>query len=193
MIPCGIAILIISCTVQEIIIDYTDCEGGGSCQEAANNNGQCQCSYPIDRLKDEDFQPQVYVYYMLTNFNQNHAKFRDSRTDKQKRVDPCIDETISIDACIKANADAGTGSRPMTERCPAIAHILFNDTFQIIKDDTQEEVNIAENEIDWPSDEYIYSRATEREAFAWTVKPSSWRQQGMIISLIWVISMRFKR
>ncbi|CAD6191359.1 unnamed protein product [Caenorhabditis auriculariae] len=107
-IPIGIALFIASDSVEEKRIDYTDC------------NSVCSITFQLD----EDYTGDVYLYYYLENFYQNHRRYVKSRSDRQY-----LGNLNEVGDCDPFDKDKATGL-PIAP-CGAIANSIFNDTFEI--------------------------------------------------------------
>jgi hypothetical protein len=163
-IPLGVALLITSNNIKEIIIDYTDsCVPANShyksCAEFLKNNtgGQCQCNIQFNLT--EDFVGDVYMYYSLTNFYQNHRRYVKSRDDNQLLGIKRSYSSLSTD-CEPfrgiANGSLSGGGIPYAP-CGAIANSLFNDSLTIYYVPTSspprlELVSLLRTEIAWTTD-----------------------------------------
>lgn len=158
-IPVGIALLFFSNNVCERIIDYTDkCVNTDNvtCAKILGNIsmvGQtCECN--ITFTLDTDFRGEVFMYYGLSNYYQNHRRYVKSRDDDQ--LLGVLSENPSSDCDPFAKDDKG---RPIAP-CGAIANSLFNDTLEIHWDDQDghPKVPLLNYGIAWPSDKLIKFR-----------------------------------
>ena len=82
-----------------------------------------------ERLRDEHnvyLQGQVYMYYGLTNYYQNHRRYVKSRDDNQLNGQETDPDSLSTDCKpydkIGSGNESGSGFAP----CGAIANSLFN-------------------------------------------------------------------
>jgi hypothetical protein len=133
-VPTGIGMLWFSDNVQEFKLDYTDCLStvnktpcaevvgdlsGKELEEAEAKNGPCLCqeSFKIE----EDWEGEVYMYYGLTNFYQNHRRYVKSRDDTQL-LGKLSDSPSSN--CEPFDKESDTG--PAYVPCGAIANSLFS-------------------------------------------------------------------
>ena len=97
-IPIGVGLMYFSDTVKEVSIEYTNCNMDGDvnkmCKDVITNldegytNGlrnQCNCTLLIkeEDIGNENWAGNVFIYYGLTNFYQNHRRYVKSRDDKQ--------------------------------------------------------------------------------------------------------------
>jgi len=99
--PLGIGLLVTSQQVQEIVLDYTNCDIDGAAlptnvKSWSFDNGTQTCSLSFDIATT--FSGPVYMYYRLTNFYQNHRRYVKSfsATQLQGLV---MDTKISLPLC----------------------------------------------------------------------------------------------
>ncbi|EDV92215.1 GH24164 [Drosophila grimshawi] len=141
-IPIGVVLLHFSNSSNELIIDYTRC-----------------------------MQGDVYMYYGLTNYYQNHRRYVKSRDDEQLLGHLSL--TPSSDCTPFAYAD---NDKPIAP-CGAIANSLFNDTLTLSQGSS--EIKLLNTGIAWPSDKRVKFRNPEgnlREALAAFEKPIFWQK-----------------
>lgn len=183
-VPIGIGLLMVSHTVQEIAIDYTDCSNNHNqkCHEVINQNQRnppppCTCleSFTVEK----DYHRTVYAYYGLSNFYQNHRRYVRSRDDYQLLGHP---DKVNKD-CFPFELDRKS-KKPIAP-CGAIANSLFNDTFDLkmLSPQTKNLV-IIQHGIAWATDKknrYKNPPANDSftlaQAFADTAKPPNWRKE----------------
>lgn len=184
-IPIGVAILFFSEGVRERPIDYTDCGStatGESCAQvigdSRNNTVPCNCS--ISFSLDTDFQGQVYIYYGLTNFYQNHRRYVKSRDDVQllgklsnNPSSDCAPYAVDVDK---------NGNKKTIAPCGAIANSMFNDEFELFYYANSGNVSVPLHRtgIAWPSDKDIKFRNPPgdlKKAFEGYAKPIDWKKQ----------------
>jgi len=172
-VPIGIGLLYITNLVQEFTIDYTHCKSSSyparSCADliASHHNTSCDCS--ITFTLEEDFAPNVYMYYGLTNYYQNHRRYVKSRDDFQLLGK--LSRTPSSDCAPYDYND----NKPIAP-CGAIANSLFNDTLTLMYNN--EKVPLHRTGIAWPSDKNIKYQnppGNLKEAFSDFAKPINWR------------------
>ncbi|CAG7835311.1 unnamed protein product [Allacma fusca] len=147
-IPIGIGILFFSDNVTEHTIDYTNCygQGGQTCADVLKATPgkftSCECE-PITFDLKKPMHGQVYIYYALTNFYQNHRRYVKSRDDVQLsgkwNTEPRKD-------CEPFHKDKGKFIYP----CGAIANSFFSDVIQLFKDG--QEVPLIKKGIAWETD-----------------------------------------
>lgn len=142
-------------------MDYTSChkylgtsEQNVTCADDIRNNphqasNPCQCK--LEFTLDRDFVGNVFMYYGLTNFYQNHRRYVKSRDDNQLLGE--FSETVSTDCFPFSVNSEGKSIVP----CGAIANSLFNDSL-ILTSDSFGEVPVANTGIAWPSDKEIKFR-----------------------------------
>lgn len=187
-IPLGVALLVTSNSVQEIVVDYTleDCHPSG--QNISSNYSTCAafleqnvgqiCNCVINFTLDSDFLGDVYMYYGLTNFYQNHRRYVRSRDDEQllgmhkptanSLNGDCAPYRGFYNSSIPG--DAGIPYAP----CGAIANSLFNDTLTIslVNGSTTYPVNLINTGIAWSTD--VNSKFKNPDSFAGTLPPPYW-------------------
>lgn len=183
-VPIGIGLLMSSTTVQEIIIDYTDCkslaEPTKTCASIIPKKCKCRLEFQLER----DFRKEVYVYYGLSNFYQNHRRYVKSRDDNQLLGSP---ETVSSECHPFQYAwDKSQQKNLPIAPCGAIANSKFNDTFDLALNLQEKTVriNLQNTGIAWSSDMRIRFRNPTIPdgsedlalAFANTTKPPNWPQ-----------------
>lgn len=186
-IPIGIGLLISSNMVQEFVYDYTDCvnSNGEQCSKVIEQllAPPCSCSYEFNLT--EAFKGDVYVYYGLSNFYQNHRRYVKSRDDNQLLGD----KNAKLSECYpfaKADdpIDAGETALPIAP-CGAIANSLFNDSIQLYYKDNDLEpkfipVPLLNTGIAWPTDKTVKFRNPPGSnlivAFNGTTHPVNWRK-----------------
>ncbi|XP_031620078.1 cell cycle control protein 50A [Contarinia nasturtii] len=180
-IPVGIALLLFSNSVSEHVIDYTECNSvdqpGIKCANIVFNNTTtaeaktCKCR--INFTLDKDFIGDVYMYYGLTNFYQNHRRYVKSRDDDQL-LGKLSETDVSSDCDPFSKTSDG---RPIAP-CGAIANSLFNDTLSITwMDETGgKSVPLVKTGIAWPSDKEIKFRNPDNltEALKKFAPPIAW-------------------
>lgn len=189
----GIGLMHVNNQVKEVIVDYTDCNNlaAETCSSVIQQFDEfgkplpCQCTLDLE-VGATDWEGQVFLYYGLTNFYQNHRLYVRSRDDKQLYGD------------LKSRNE---NCKPLWKKnethyyapCGAIANSMFNDsiTLQYTKAgevDNWQPVPVLKRGIAWESDrKYKFKnpdtggdtspaalkRAFEREN---TVKPSDWQK-----------------
>lgn len=180
-VPIGIGLLMSSTTVQEITLDYTDClsleQPGKTCASIVPlpHNQTCKCK--IEFQLEEDFRREIYVYYGLSNFYQNHRRYVKSRDDVQLLGNPksisseCYPFDYAIDPIDKE-------LKPIAP-CGAIANSKFNDTFDLKFENRSRNLSLSKLGIAWSSDKRIRFQNPQgnlAQAFKGTVKPPNWKK-----------------
>ncbi|THD21979.1 Transcription regulator [Fasciola hepatica] len=186
-IPIGIVLL-----VFERVIEYTHCERSDAnntssfrvlCSEEVRkpsffsqySSCPCQQSFSLD----SDLKGDVYFYYGLSNFYQNHRRYVMSKDDMQLHGDS---NPLSA-ACdpFRTNPE-GKSYAP----CGAIAMSLFNDTFQLMYNGQNSaplsppvNVPLTNRGIAWRTD--VEQKFGKPSASIWanTVKPDSWPRTAL--------------
>ncbi|CAL1287532.1 unnamed protein product [Larinioides sclopetarius] len=179
-IPVGIGLFVSSNQVQERQIEYTKCnstEKHRPCDELLEE-GDKECHCTIIFHLDTQFKKDVFLYYGLTNYYQNHRRYVKSRDDAQLLGD--INKQPSSDCAPYDKTDKDVPIAP----CGAIANSLFNDEIKLyyIKSGESEASNpipLLKKGIAWPTDKQVKFKnptgyATLEEAFNKTAKPINW-------------------
>lgn len=185
-IPLGVALLLTSNSVNEVFKDYTyDCaldaahhpSTNMSCVDwlKQNNGSTCHCSITLEL--ETEFKGQVYVYYGLTNYYQNHRRYVKSRDDDQLKGKAMTGSTLTDDC--KPYKTNDTDEVFMYAPCGAIANSLFNDTFTLMYNgeqgtDTPIEVGLNANGIAWQTD--VDSKFANPANWDNTVHPPNWHK-----------------
>ena len=152
----GIGLLYFSNDVKEIVVEYTDCKQKGTdnfCHSVINgstSSSPINCECEVRCSLDEDWSKDVYMYYALTNFYQNHRRYVKSRDEKQLLGD--VTKEPDDDCMPYAKLD--NGSLPIVP-CGAIANSLFNDKITLqYKDEASQLINVKllNTGIAWESD-----------------------------------------
>jgi len=187
-VPIGIGLLMSSTTVQEISIDYTDCKSINNTDRTCSSIVPSPCKCKIDFQLMEDFRQEIYVYYGLSNFYQNHRRYVKSRDDSQLLGNPksVSGECYPFDYAIDP---ADNISKPIAP-CGAIANSKFNDTFEIkweSHENKLKNISLSKLGIAWSSDKRIRFQnppgSDLKAAFEGTVKPPNWRHPVYNLSL----------
>lgn len=166
--------------VKEVTVDYTDCKNDRDerCSDVISKDRDAVCSCTIPFELQHDFKGQVYMYYGLTNFYQNHRRYVKSRDDYQLLGH--LDSEPSSDC---APFDVNDKKEPIAP-CGAIANSLFSDELKIKFSDStlnrMEEVPLLNTGIAWPSDKKIKFQNPPgnnlSQAFKAYAKPDSWKK-----------------
>ncbi|KAK2171806.1 hypothetical protein NP493_1025g01061 [Ridgeia piscesae] len=186
-VPLGVALLITADNVQEKIIPYTHCKpvagtaasSHDTCAEYISNNTGATCQCHINFSLKEDFRGDVYMYYGLTNFYQNHRRYVKSRNDNQLRG---VKQSKSTDDCDPFYMTENDTTRYYYAPCGAIANSMFNDTLKLnfVSHATLVSVGLLKKDIAWTTDRTIKFKNPEgktlKEAFKGTIKPVNWQK-----------------
>lgn len=186
-VPLGVALLITADNVQEKIIPYTHCKpvagtvaaSYDTCAEYISNNTGMTCKCHINFLLTEDFRGDVYMYYGLTNFYQNHRRYVKSRNDDQLRG---VKQTKASSDCDPFYTLENGTARYHYAPCGAIANSMFNDTLKLnfVSQSGSVSVGLLKDDISWTTDRTIKFKNPEgktlKEAFAGTIKPVNWQK-----------------
>uniref|UniRef100_A0A2A4JXJ5 Uncharacterized protein n=1 Tax=Heliothis virescens TaxID=7102 RepID=A0A2A4JXJ5_HELVI len=177
-IPVGIGLLYFSDEVKEHVIDYTNCLKDGeniTCADYIKRTSMEPCVCRLSFNLTEDFKNDVYFYYGLSNYYQNHRRYVKSRDDSQ--LLGRLSLTPSSDCEPFAYALEDGKSKPVAP-CGAIANSLFNDTLTVRSQEVNKNVPVLRTGIAWASDKEIKFRNPPgdlRVAFANFTKPVNWR------------------
>ena len=152
-IPVGVVLLVASNGVIEVFRDYTDCPSNRSdglkCSELRMNVSfsaePCYCLVNI--TVPQVMEGEVYVYYGLTNFYQNHRRYVKSRDDNQLVGETVTTKNISGD-CVPYNIRTVNGIEYPIAPCGAIANSFFNDSFTF----TNSSLVVNQTDIAWHTD-----------------------------------------
>ncbi|VBB26171.1 unnamed protein product, partial [Acanthocheilonema viteae] len=149
--------------VKESITDYTTC----------SVPSQNTCEYVIKL--DGDFQGDVYFYYALDNYFQNHRRYMKSRSDSQ-----LLGNLQNVGDC-EPYAYLNTSSgRKVIAPCGAVANSMFNDSFTLYRNGSSDPVPWTYKGVVWPVDKNRKYRNPPgknlQHAFRKTVKPPNWQK-----------------
>ncbi|XP_061479136.1 cell cycle control protein 50A [Rhineura floridana] len=177
-IPIGIGIFVTSNNIREYEIDYTGAEPGSPCNNCLNvswNSTPCHCT--INFTLDQPFESNVFMYYGLSNFYQNHRRYVKSRDDSQLNGD-----NISLFNPSKECEPYRTSEEKPIAPCGAIANSMFNDTlslFRIERDETKP-IPLTKKGIAWWTDKNVKFRNPAGDTnnltilFQGTARPVNW-------------------
>lgn len=112
-------------------------------------DANCRCKYSF--TLEKSFEGDVFFYYGLTNFYQNHRRYVKSRDDNQLLGE--FKDPVSSD-CSPFDRDGA--DRPIVP-CGAIANSLFNDSFSVVSQ-SHGVIPVKNTGIAWPSDKEIKFR-----------------------------------
>lgn len=172
----GVILVVASNNIVEVSSDYTDCTSaaGVSCTDLRSNNSAttmaqaCSCSFSL--TVDQDMTGDVFVYYGLTNFFQNHRRYVRSRDDAQLNGQSVTADTISSDCepYRRVNSTSSLYYAP----AGAIANSMFNDTFTIA-DSAGSTISIIRTGIAWPTDHN--QKFNNPSTFDGSTRPPYWQ------------------
>ncbi|XP_031561350.1 cell cycle control protein 50A-like isoform X2 [Actinia tenebrosa] len=180
-VPIGIVLLVASDGVQERSIEYTHCNSSQTnkgCDEffhEVNNSGKtctCEMSFKLS----SDYSGNVFIYYGLSNFYQNHRRYVRSRDDLQ--LNGQLQQSVNKDCAPFDKNSSGTSTAP----CGAIANSLFNDTFELSymkSPGTKVPVPLTDKNIAWESDRTVKFKNPSgdlKDAFSKYSKPRDWQK-----------------
>ena len=185
-VPIGIGMYWFSQQVHEFEYNYTDCSDlkGIQCSQAINGtpilDRNCVCEKEF--TLDEDWDGDVFLYYGLENFYQNHRRYVKSRDDNQLLGD--LDSAPSTNCNPFLTDDT---SNKTFVPCGAIANSLFSDVITLqYKDPSTQKWNpvpMIRTGIAWPSDkQYKFKNPalkggqTLKDIFEKFAKPQDWKK-----------------
>jgi len=155
-VPIGIALYLSSESVEEIILDYTNCSQGVNPPvpvgqwEYDSEKHICKLKFRILRT----FDKPVYLYYRLTNFYQNHRDYSKSYDPDQLNSNKPIKNDNIKSAC----DPWGTldNKKKQYYPCGLIANSFFSDIFSNLTEDNGDVYEFYEKGISWASDKDKY-------------------------------------
>ncbi|XP_056446584.1 cell cycle control protein 50A-like [Gadus chalcogrammus] len=181
-IPIGIGLFVTSNNIKEFEIDYTGIEASSPCYNCAQNyswNSTSSCTCKVPFTLEQPFESNVFMYYGLSNFYQNHRRYVKSRDDSQLNGDLTSLKSPSKEC--EPYRYAMTDKLPIAP-CGAIANSLFNDTLELyhLSNGTRTAVVLMKKGIAWWTDKNVKFRnpggnANLTVAFQGTSKPVNWR------------------
>ncbi|KAM3726277.1 CDC50 family protein [Dirofilaria immitis] len=161
--PIGVTLFLANQGVKESIIDYTSC--------SVSSHEACEFVIKLD----SDFQGDVYFYYALDNYFQNHRRYMKSRSDSQLLGD--LQNVGDCDPYAYLNTSSGL---KIIAPCGAVANSMFNDSFTLYRNGSNNPVPWTYRGVVWPVDKNRKYRNPPgndlRQAFAETVKPPNWQK-----------------
>uniref|UniRef100_A0A8R1TUR2 P4-ATPase flippase complex beta subunit TMEM30A n=1 Tax=Onchocerca volvulus TaxID=6282 RepID=A0A8R1TUR2_ONCVO len=121
------------------------------------------------------FLGDVYFYYALDNYFQNHRRYMKSRSDSQLLGD--LENVGDCDPYAYLNTSSGL---KIIAPCGAVANSMFNDSFILYRNGSNDSVPWTYKGVVWPVDKDRKYRNPPgkdlKEAFAKTVKPPNWQK-----------------
>ncbi|KAM9320351.1 cell cycle control protein 50C-like [Gastrophryne carolinensis] len=179
----GISWIVATTNVKEIWITYSN-----SCSECTklrenSSNSQKPCSCQVNFNVKENITGDVYMYYGLSNFFQNHRRYVKSRYDSQLlgRNVTNAESIEKLSYC--APFSVYSNGAPMAP-CGAIANSLFNDTISLLYHPNASPatpVPLLRTGNTWWSDKHIkFSNPKPTDnlllAFAGSARPPYWQK-----------------
>ena len=164
----GIIIFLFSKKIKQIEIRYDDNE---NCQIGTT----CDIKFNIPF----DMQKNIFVYYRLKNFYQNHRRYIKSKSSKQLKGNFLKEDEIKNDCePIILNKDIYLGVKSydnsitlnpddVAHPCGLIAKSFFNDTYNIKKQGGNEAIIISKNGIAWSVDKNNYKNSENSNEHQW--------------------------
>ena len=173
----GLALLYVSKSVEEISIDYTNCtafpDSGTMCSSQIAQGISCSCRVPVS--VERPLKNDVYVFYALSKFYQNHRLYIESKDELQLagQVVNASDPPVGATWCGVAFSQSSPSQIPVAP-CGLAANSMFNDSFALFtKSGTR--VPLTSKGIASKSTNFRNpSNATLQEAFRGYTKPSNW-------------------
>ena len=164
----GIIIFIFSKKIKQIEIRY-------------DNNKDCQIGVKCDInfTIPKNMEKNVFVYYRLKNFYQNHRRYIKSKSIKQLKgkvmteddiKDDCDPIILNKDIYEGVNSSDGlTTLDPdgVAHPCGLIAKSFFNDTYEIKRQGGNEEITINPNGIAWSVDKDKFKNSENYSLHQW--------------------------
>ena len=164
----GIIIFIFSKNIKQIEIRY---DNKNECQIGT----KCDINFTIPKKMKKN----VFVYYRLKNFYQNHRRYMKSKSYKQLKgkvmkesdiKDDC--EPIILNKDIYEGVNNTNGSivldpNGVAHPCGLIAKSFFNDTFEIKKKGANETIIINNTGIAWSKDKGKYKNSENYTEHQW--------------------------
>lgn len=178
-IPIGIVLVITSQRVLEYNLDYTDenCISNSTNTTCANylqttnyTGQKCFCTKTFEL--DQNFEGDVYFYYGLVNYYQNHRRYVRSRDDNQLlgKTDAVVSECQPFQRDSNRSVDYAP--------CGAIANSMFNDTLRLYLNGS--DVPFTKRGIAWSTDHDVkFANPTDAAGyFNRTVHPPNWQKSA---------------
>ncbi|KAM6310290.1 LOW QUALITY PROTEIN: cell cycle control protein 50C-like [Aegotheles albertisi] len=171
----GVCLILSANSIREVQIDYSDkCSDCSKLHENTPNwNKECHCS--VNFILKEDILGDVFMYYGLQNFYQNHHRYVMSRSNAQLLGNVNIQKSHCTPFSTYRN---GTPMAP----CSAIANSMFNDTIDLFDnlDSSVIQVPLLKTGNSWWTDKNMKFRNPESynlsSEFAGTARPPYWQK-----------------
>uniref|UniRef100_A0A9L0I845 Cell cycle control protein 50A n=2 Tax=Equus asinus TaxID=9793 RepID=A0A9L0I845_EQUAS len=175
-IPIGIGIFVTSNNIREIEIDYTGIDPSSPCNKCLSPNvTPCVCI--INFTLEQSFEGNVFMYYGLSNFYQNHRRYVKSRDDSQLNGD----SSALLNPSKECEPYRRNEDKPIAP-CGAIANSMFNDTLELFLVGNASYptlIPLKKKGIAWWTDKNVKFRNPPggeplAERFKGTTKPVNW-------------------
>ncbi|XP_021549245.1 LOW QUALITY PROTEIN: cell cycle control protein 50A [Neomonachus schauinslandi] len=175
-IPIGIGIFVTSNNIREIEIDYTGTDPSSPCNKCLSPNATpCICT--INFTLEQSFEGNVFMYYGLSNFYQNHRRYVKSRDDSQLNGD----SSALLNPSKECEPYRRNEDKPIAP-CGAIANSMFNDTLELFlvgNESYPTPIPLKKKGIAWWTDKNVKFRnppggESLKERFKGTTKPVNW-------------------
>ncbi|XP_023797968.1 cell cycle control protein 50C-like isoform X2 [Cyanistes caeruleus] len=164
------------CKQRQRNTDYSDkCSDCSKLRENSSNwNKECQCS--VNFTLKEAILGDIFMYYGLQNFYQNHRRYVMSRSDAQ-----LLGRNVNIQRSYCAPFSTYRNGTPMAP-CGAIANSIFNDTIDLFYNHNSSviQVPLLKTGNSWWTDKNVKFRNPDSynlsSAFAGTARPPYWQK-----------------
>ncbi|KAF1676894.1 Cell cycle control protein 50A, partial [Pygoscelis papua] len=160
-------------------IDYTGTEPSSPCNKCLNVSWDSTppCTCIINFTLEHSFESNVFMYYGLSNFYQNHRRYVKSRDDSQLNGD----NSSLLNPSKECEPYRTNEDKPIAP-CGAIANSMFNDTLELYRIDNGTEISITliKKGIAWWTDKNVKFRNPTGDGnnltalFQGTTKPVNW-------------------
>ncbi|NXO03507.1 CC50C protein, partial [Rhinopomastus cyanomelas] len=172
----GVCLVLSANSIREVQIDYSDkCSDCSKLRENSSNwNKECHCS--VNFTLEEAISGDIFMYYGLQNFFQNHRRYMMSRSDAQ-----LLGRNVNIQKSYCAPFTTYPNRTPMAP-CGAIANSMFNDTIDLFYNinSSVAQVPLLNTGNSWWTDKNVKFRNPEAynlsSAFAGTARPPYWQK-----------------
>ncbi|XP_028858384.1 cell cycle control protein 50A-like [Denticeps clupeoides] len=182
-IPIGIGLYVTSNNIKEFEIDYTGTDTSSPCFSCYQNFSwnstlPCKCSLPFSL--DQPFESNVFMYYGLSNFYQNHRRYVKSRDDSHLNGN-----LYSLTHPSKECEPYAHRDNVPVAPCGAIANSMFNDTMELFfvhPNETRSQIPLKRKGIAWWTDKHVKFRNPGGNgdnltaAFQGTTYPVNWHK-----------------
>nr|XP_018672927.1 cell cycle control protein 50A [Ciona intestinalis] len=184
-IPIGAVLFTTSDGVREDFVDYTHCTNSlvpnETCASLRENRTRMNepCTCVVNITLNTPMTGNIYMYYGLNNFFQNHRRYVKSRDDNQLVGTHVTNTSISKD-CTPYRTDTVNGYQAPIAPCGAIANSFFNDSFTLQQEDGNT-VNYLTTGISWYTDHTVkfnnpFPSNNLTAAFSTYTKPKFWNR-----------------